>query len=290
MNNESQWSQDEFEDYVARILIACFESKVRKNRVCDPSDRLTDERMAWVRNVGPYIPAKSRVLLGESLLAPEVSGFDTANDPLPMVGVVAWQPTAETAHKIDGAYIDMQTIRRVSQLGRNWRATAAGTNYESFVITAGNEGVRGFRTFFTVTSDGGIRLCEDKGAIDGDWSGKDMTLLRSSYAMNVTADEHYCWTISAHEKAAKARLGCMADEIKSLLYARSLPMSETGRKRPILHLVEAHRRRLKSGIDVDVTSFLRGQQVVEFGGTTFKVAPPQSLRGAISAKSERYYA
>lgn len=290
MNSESNWSKDEFEDYVARILIACFESKVRKNRSCDPSDRLSDERMAWVRNVGPYIPSKSRVLLAEALFQPEASGFDTVNDALPSVGVVAWQPTAETSRKIAGAYIDMQTIRRVGQLGKNWRAKAVGTDYESFVITAGEDGVRGFRTFFTVTSSGGIHLCDDKGAASGEWGGRGLALTRSAYALNVAADEHHCWGITAHERTAKARLGCMADEVKSLLYARSLPMSETGRKRPILHLVEAHKRRIKNGIDVDVTPFLRGQQVVEFGGTTFKVTPPQALREAVSIKSERYYA
>jgi len=290
MNDSSQWSKDEFEDYVARLLIACFESKVKKNRACDPSDRLSDERMAWVRNVGPYIPSKTRVLLPESLVAPEISGFDLVNDPLPEMGVVAWQPTESTSAAIGGAYIDMQSIRRVNQVGKNWSPTCAGTHYETYIITAGNDGVRGFRMFFTVNKDGGIKLCSDKGAAASEWAGQDMALMRASYALNVTADERFCWSIAAHEKAAKARLGCMAEEVKSLLYARSLPMTETGRKRPILHLVESHKRRLRNGVDIDISPFLRGQHIVEFGGTTFKINPPQSIRETLSAKSERYYA
>lgn len=51
------------------------------------------------------------------------------------------------------------------------------------------------------------------------------------------------WKIAADEGCGKASLGCTADEVKSLLYARQLPMTATGRKRPILHLVAAHRRR-----------------------------------------------
>lgn len=83
----------------------------------------------------------------------------------------------------------------------------------------------------------------------------------------------------------------MMEEVKSLLYARSLPMTATGRKRPILHLVESHKRRMRNGIDVDVTAFLRGQQTVEIGGTVFKVNPPATLRSDVSKPSrDRYFA
>lgn len=81
----------------------------------------------------------------------------------------------------------------------------------------------------------------------------------------------------------------MQEEVKSLLYARSLPMSATGRKRPILHLVEAHKRRMRSGIDVDIASFLRGQQTVEIGGTAFKVNPPARLQAEVSKPSRARY-
>jgi len=54
---------------------------------------------------------------------------------------------------------------------------------------------------------------------------------------------------------AKAHLGCMREEIKSLLYARDLPMTSTGRKKPILHLVAAHKRRIKEGTDIDIVPF-----------------------------------
>ena len=67
------------------------------------------------------------------------------------------------------------------------------------------------------------------------------------------------------------------EQIKSLLYARSLPVTATGRKRPILHLVAAHRRRIKEGVDIDIGEFLRGVKKVEMGGTVFTVAVSQQL-------------
>jgi len=112
----------------------------------------------------------------------------------------------------------------------------------------------------------------------------------ASVTLQMLADRRHCWTITANEQTARAHLGCMREEVKSLLYARSLPMSETGRKRPILHLVESHKRRMRNGIDVDVTAFLRGQQTVEIGGTSFSVNPPRTLQPRVSLNSQlKYY-
>ena len=81
----------------------------------------------------------------------------------------------------------------------------------------------------------------------------------------------------------------MKEEIKSLLYARSLPMTDTGRKRPILHLVEAHTRRLRNGTDINIDTFLRGTQIIDMYGTRFTVRPPEVLRPVVSENSQRYF-
>lgn len=81
----------------------------------------------------------------------------------------------------------------------------------------------------------------------------------------------------------------MREEIKSLLYARTLPMTATGRKRPVLHLVEAHKRRMRNGTDVDITSYLRGTQKIEMGGTLFTVKAPVVKKPELSENSMRYY-
>lgn len=54
-------------------------------------------------------------------------------------------------------------------------------------------------------------------------------------------------------------------------------MTPSGRKRPILHLVHAHRRRIASGIDIDVRDFLRGSREVVMDGIAYRVAAPQRL-------------
>ena len=110
-----------------------------------------------------------------------------------------------------------------------------------------------------------------------------------STVMQFIADSRFCWSITAQEDIAKATIGCMKEEIKSLLYARTLPMTSTGRKRPILHLVEAHKRRLKQGINIDIISFLRGTRTVEIGNTQFTVNAPDSIKENLSINSQNNY-
>ena len=66
-------------------------------------------------------------------------------------------------------------------------------------------------------------------------------------------------------------------------------MTATGRKRPVLHLVEAHKRRMQNGTEIDVTSFLRGSMEVEMNGTLFKVHAPAIIKPTLSTPSQRKY-
>ncbi|MEX3983710.1 hypothetical protein AB4Y45_32530 [Paraburkholderia sp. EG287A] len=293
------WNAADFEDTVAAALIACFETKVRKNRGAAPADRLTDERMAMVREAGPYIASDSRFIVGPGWGAGRWS-FDLVNDKLPMSGCYAIRPSGKVAESIPGAYLYMMHVRQVTALGKCWEKRRAGTLYEMLTVHTDGAGINGERRFFTVASDGAVWACDQRiqhdsrGPVMGAGRpvvGPDEAWLANteawgSVALQSLADRRFCWTISAQEKNTRAHLGCMQEEVKSLLYARSLPMTATGRKRPILHLVEAHKRRLKNGTDVDVTTFLRGQQVVEFGGTIFRVNPPAVLRTEVSKSSQ----
>ena len=95
--------------------------------------------------------------------------------------------------------------------------------------------------------------------------------------MQTIDDLRHQWTIKTPLEDTSVTVGAYAENVKSLLYARSLPMTATGRKRPILHAVNAHRRRLKSGIEIDITPFLRGTHTVEMGGSVFQVSAPARL-------------
>jgi hypothetical protein len=113
--------------------------------------------------------------------------------------------------------------------------------------------------------------------------------LYPALSMNAWADSRYLWIANTSEDIGygqnnplKFRLGLNKEHIKSLFYARSLPVTETGRKRPILHWVRSHQRRLREGIDVDVSAHLRGVFAFEMDGLNFEITQPNKgmLQGA----------
>lgn len=296
---EDYWKDDDFEDTVAAALIACFETKVKKNRGAAPADMLNDERIAVIRTEGPYIASNSRLVEAQD----EGNwSFDLAVDPLPMKGLSAYRPSGLVAKDRPEAYLCADYVRQVGSLGRYWHRRAGGTLYEMLLLSAESGGIAGERRFFTVTRQGEVVACTQKipnnlgyqpGApvtvVEHDEKFLEETSVWASVTLQMLADRRHCWVISAQEQTARAHLGCMQEEVKSLLYARSLPMTATGRKRPILHLVEAHKRRMRNGTDIDVTAFLRGQQSVEIGGTAFTVNPPRTLQPKVSLNSQRRY-
>lgn len=296
------WGAEDFEETVATTLIACFETRVKKNRGAAPTDRLTDERLALMRVAGPYIVSKSRLILAP----PHIDGrwvFDTTNDPLPISGCLATRPKGILAESMPGAFMSMVHIRRTDSLGRYWRKRRTGVLYEMLTAGVNSDGVHGERRYFTVAASGEVVACDQTivsgsrcttmGSRSGMCSHGDQFLheteIWATVVLQLLADRHFCWTITAQEKSAHAHLGCMQEEVKSLLYARSLPMTATGRKRPILHLVESHRRRLKNGTDVDVSAFLRGQHAVEIGDTVFRINPPASIKANVSMASRKRF-
>lgn len=292
----------DFEDTVSAALIACFETKIVKNRGAPPTDRLTDDRLRRMRSAGPYIASSSRVLITPEMASTESAFFDIGNDALPRSGCFSWRPLVSHSLGEYSGYLLSLHVRQATSLGKNWHRRGGGVLYEALILAAENEGIEGERFFFTVSKGGEVIACDVRyPAVRGYSSGSPSKFLRhdpahlrqreiwASVAMQMIADRRFCWVITGEEKSARAHLGCMQEEVKSLLYARSLPMTNTGRKRPILHLVEAHKRRIKNGVDVDVSAFLRGQQVVEIGGTLFRVSPPESMRKEVSRSSQNRF-
>lgn len=298
---QDEWAAEEFENTVAAALIACYETKIKRNKGAAPADRLTEERVALFRKVGPYIPSPSRVAYVHNE-EKEEGYFDVENDPLPYAGCVANAAEPGSEKEKAGIYLAVSLIRRSVALGKYWVKLGPGVIYEILTMDATNTGIVGERRYVTVSKQGIVKSCTQRVPNNrGYQPGAPVTILSperewttdtaaiGSYTLQSIADRRFCWSITAQEQYAKAHLGCMKEEIKSLLYARSLPMTATGRKRPILHLVEAHRRRMRNGTDVDVTAFLRGTQTVEIGGTLFSVRAPAALAAELSAPSVRRY-
>lgn len=112
---------------------------------------------------------------------------------------------------------------------------------------------------------------------------------RSAYAVyafwfslvaNAWADRKHLWSVETEEevlgRGTKARLllGVTESHVQSLFYARQLPRTDSGRRRPILHWVEAHQRRIKEGVEVDVRQHMRGIEQFEMDNLAFRITTP----------------
>ena len=99
-------------------------------------------------------------------------------------------------------------------------------------------------------------------------------------ALQTVSDFRHLWVVHTSEIVmggrlrTPLRLGVTADMVRSLFYARTLPTTESGRRRPILHWVRAHQRRLKLGIDIDIGKHLRGISSFEMDGFEFAITQP----------------
>jgi hypothetical protein len=292
------WSGEDFEHNVAAALISVYETKIKRNK--GSALPLKEKHLGIFRKYGPYIPGNGRVhLYGKE--------FDMVNDELPLQGVLGargGQYKGTAANQYEG-YFFCICFKKARSIPKGCTIRKNGRLYEYRIISASeSHGIEGERNFFTVSNGGEITACDFAGfrRFGAEFGGQaivrlsdkephilDEVELWASTALQFCADKRFCWNIIAEEGRARVTLGAEKEEIKSLLYARDLPQTATGRKRPVLHLVESHKRRLKSGTDIDITPFLRGTQKVEMGGTVFSVIPPLVRKPELSKNSQRFY-
>lgn len=108
-------------------------------------------------------------------------------------------------------------------------------------------------------------------------------------ALNVYADKRFIWNVTTQERLlsrgeTKLTLGVSEEHVKSLFYARSFPVTDAGRKRPILHWVRAHERRIKAGTDIDIAKHLRGIERFEMEGFPFEIINPTKAQARLAAE------
>ena len=101
----------------------------------------------------------------------------------------------------------------------------------------------------------------------------------SAGAISLLADRRYLWNIRTKESLdpignAIINFGVEEEMVKSLVFARDEPLTTAGRKRPILHWVAAHRRRLEKKIEVDIRKHLRGVTEFKIEGLHFEITSP----------------
>lgn len=270
------WTTEKFEEEVSSSLISLYESKLVHQRHNHPRMRLTDSDLTKARKLGVYIPEPNRLIfldaVDELYTLPDVA-----------TSTMSWVGKQEQDNTNMPGYRCNIMLEKVNNLPRGFKRLGGGQLYKlSAMVAQETGGVDGHVSYVSVDKHGNV--------YNTDFSYNNNTRTRhepkllaqekhaATYALNYWTDKVNTWSIVAQESEAKCEVGVEVEQIKSLLYARTLPVTSTGRKRPILHLVASHRRRMKEGIDIDISQYLRGIEKVEIGGTIFTVKPAEILK------------
>jgi len=288
------WTDESFEDIVTRSMIALYETKLDK--CCATTNRLarfTMDDMLRIRKHGIIIPAPDRLYLDEG----DDSPIDGGIAELSLTGCFSFgEDTDPTNPDHMDTYCEIKYFRRVNKLPHKAASVVPGLHYEMIYVYPQHNSVLGTRSFVTVNpKTRKVTPCVELGSRPFaqmlQLHNRDPDILKMAlglkFGMQVVDDFRHQWRITAHADDTKVTVGAYAENVKSLLYARTLPMTPTGRKRPILHVVSAHRRRMKEGTEIDIDKFLRGTREIEMDGTLFKVdAPDRLIQEMLAAKAK----
>lgn len=287
------WDKEEFEDFVERSLIALYENRSRLyKKAAIPQNRMKKDEYDYVKRFGLYFSAKDRLWAVSN-------NIDIINDGLPFRSCVSMfidQKNTESViydNYLDGFLRGHWLFKwKNENPPKGWEKSKQGLLYVLYSMYFRNEGgVVGNRHFVTINKyTGEVNSClrpvqgfdgfrhrkeyvENMGSENINES--DIMEKLSSATAGFWADRKYTWNVSAFEdKHKKTMFGVYEEQIQSLFYARDLPQTETGRKRPILHWVKAHRRRIQRGTVVDVKKHLKGVSKFEMNGTVFEITSP----------------
>ena len=274
------WDSEAFEDHVARSIIGLYETPSGYSKQWRASDWTATERdIQLVKNAGLFIPQPGRIALAKEMDRPLGSVYKR-------VFCHSLHQTSrpkteeEKMYGLDKIYQSFQAIRREPKLPQGWRRTALGDLYSLVDLFAQDGKLWGIKQFFACN---GTRISSCIGNCADRW---ETTRRQVTTMTNFQIDRAYTWSIHSKDSEIDVTIGCTNEEVKSLLYARSLPLTASGRKRPILHLVHSHRRRMREGVEIDIAQFLRGTKKVEMDGVIFEVmAPAVELEKMDAAKA-----
>lgn len=288
------WETEEFEDLVATSLIGLYETNIKREKRGPKNCRFDMDLFARARKLGCYIPSNDRVCTlitqDNGTKSAKVQEVDVINDGIPDYAVISMRPGTISE------YLWSFYVERVKFLPKGWCAPRPGKIFRVTQIFFGNVKVEGCGTYVVIDKQGMIESCympvNFNDRITGkpiqlqhrprmiDWNEeqKERTLdyysVWTSVTMQFYQDRRFLWNVQAKEGIAKATFAVHPEQIQSLFYARELPMTTTGRKRPILHWVKAHQRRMKEGIEFDVDKYLRGTNEFIYDNTKFEITNP----------------
>ena len=285
-----QWTSESFEHRITAATVALYESRTDPECHVRGISNFDASVFLKMRKHGVYITAPDRVCM-----SPE---YGASVLRWPSVGCISLGSQYKGQGLPDDlieSYCRLIYFRRLNKLPAHSVMLANGDPYELVLAWPQDNGpVIGATRYLTVNRRTGIvsptvpvwhknnaNFVRDRLS---DFQETDGFAL--SVALQFTDDSRHIWTITAQNDVSKVTVGAHSDCVKSLLYARSLPVTTSGRKRPILHVVHAHRRRLKNGIDVQIGDFLRGSMEVVMNDTKYTVAAPRTLIEELATKNK----
>ena len=271
---EDLWSSEKFEHTVTSALISFYENGVHNNGTFDG---INQNMINAIRKNELYIPGPDRIAWQ--------NGVDGV-DGIPDKGVLVL-PVYDSDIKLakergdDGdAYVRFSSFRKIEKLPNSIHRTSFGVPYEQVMLYAkASGGFEGNRFYFVLDKKGNFKL-QNPNSLVMRKAPKEFHIERANLeavmtcSMNFIADKKHTWCITAEDGDSKVTVGANFESVKSLLFSRELPMTPTGRKRPILHLVHAHQRRMREGVEIDIDNFLRGTREIVMDGTKYSVAVP----------------
>lgn len=290
MIQNEYWKREEFEDLVARGLISMYENKIQKECFKVPSFIKPNEKdIIQLKSMGAYFPPNDRIV--------HTHEVDVINDGFPKEASFAYDPTEDYKSRkkkdlLKGEYFRLGYLRLIDKAPpgilnfKGLKYFGGHKVYKFLSFSACHEtDVHIMKSYVSINQNGKVydtfaRKQDGKlqtvahGSIDLDNESITSDIGWTTSTIGFYQDRRYLWNVTANEGIAKATFGVYPEQIKSLFYSRELPMTETGRKRPILHWVAAHQRRLKNGIDIDIEKHLRGINEFFYQGTKFVISRP----------------
>lgn len=310
-NKKDYWQKEEFENLVETALICMFEKKIKQPKGVVRGTFVSKKEFSFIKQVGPYfLPIKTTInncIITEpiSILPPWASVAINLTDPLIQNDLI------ESNDRRKDGQIQICIARKMPVYGgakilqpgvpfliyNGYALNQGGLKFEKRWVTIDKYGF----VWPTIISQGGRGLYNYKVTdevneiLSPEETAKtlDMTLeelkeigrgkyyqisrdcIGAIWALNTYFIFDNFWKVKAKEEDAHATFGVDESQIKSLFYARNLPTTTTGRKRPILHWVSAHRRRIKEGIEIDIKEYLRGTTDFVMNGTKFEIISPK---------------
>lgn len=269
-------SSEELTDKIYKTFLGMIVKGWRASDNATSKSEFSLSDIGLIHKIGPYIPCVKRVAY--------TRGVDLHPDGMPGIRV--------TANTIPGDSLSVDLIRPFTPPKHVVFLRKPHKTYKFITMDKDretDEELTAWVLYFGLSKSGEIiSTINTQKPVSRPWILHGAQQLYPSISMNAWADSRYLWVANTSEDIGygsnnplRLRLGLSKEHIKSLFYARSLPMTETGRKRPILHWCRAHQRRIREGVDIDISAHLRGVFEFEMDGLAFEITQPnkEAMKG-----------